>query len=266
MPADFRVACGFQHHPKVKQLRRRLGDAAAFSLVCLWGYTAEQGPDGAIRNDPEFVATASEWSGDPEQFVNTLVECGLLDRRGRSLKIHNWAIRNPFAASFETRSAQAREANRIRWEREHRERMRKLSEPDSGSDAVPVRTDSGSAPPFPSSSPPPPNPSKRAVRSRRSDDGEPEGFITFYQAYPRHEARKKALNAWRDLKPDADLQSKMLNDIARRNRTIWLDKERKFLPLPSTYLNEKRWEDEIEGSGRNGAIPPTAGEYWGRDA
>jgi len=263
MPADFRVACGFQHHPKVKQLRRRLGDAAAFSLVCLWGYTAEQGPDGSIRNDPEFIATAAEWSGDPEAFVNALIECGLLDRKGRSLLVHNWAIRNPFAASFEKRSTQAREANRIRWEREHQERMRQPSEPESGSDTVGTISDSGSAPPLPSSSPPIPNPSRK-VRSKRSDDTEAEGFKRFYAEYPRHEARTKALKAWHALNPGEELQTRILSDIRHRNQSVWRDKDMQFLPLPASYLNGKRWEDELDAtSNHNGALPPTADEYFG---
>jgi hypothetical protein len=142
MQIDFRVTCGFQHHPKIKLLRESLGDAGVLGLLCLWGHIAEQGRnDGAIPNDPKFVAAAADYRGDPEQFVKTLVDCHLLDRKGRLLLIHNWVIRNPWAANGKFRSAQAREANRIRRDRQHREQMRHLSEPESGTDADRTRPD-----------------------------------------------------------------------------------------------------------------------------
>lgn len=257
--SDFRVAVGFQNHPKVKQLRRRLGDAAAFSLVCLWGFAAEQGGDGTLPNDPDFIATASDWTGDPERFVNALIDYKLLDRRGESLQVHDWTSRNPFAASFEKRSAQSREANKIRWEREHRNRVQPASEPESGSDANPIRSGPGSAPPFPSSSLPIPN----RVRSKRSDDIEAGVFERFYAEYPRHEARKKALEAWNRLEPDPETQTQILADVKHRAQTVWLGKDRQFIPLPASYLNGRRWEDEIGGLSRNGtALPPTSEEYY----
>jgi hypothetical protein len=249
--SDFRVACGFQHHPKVRQLRRRLGDGAAFSLVCLWGFAAQQGRDGLLPNNTDFIASASDWSGDAQEFVNVLVECHLLDRKRRALKIHNWSARNPFAASFEMRSAQAKEANKIRWERVNRERMRKASEPESGPDTV-------QSEPGPNRNPPSPSPtlSPKKVRSKRSDDSEPEGFQKFYGSYPRHDARKKALEAWLSVNPNDELESRIIADVERRKTTDWRDTPRKFIPLPSTYLNGARWTDEIgTPPNNNGATP-----------
>ena len=66
--------------------------------------------------DVEEIAIASDWSGDSQLFVNTLVEIGLLDgESGGGLSLHDWTEHNPFAAGFEQRSVRARRASAARW-------------------------------------------------------------------------------------------------------------------------------------------------------
>lgn len=66
-------------------------------------------------------------------------------------------------------------------------------------------------------------------------------FDDFYQAYPRKVARGAAEKMWAKLRPSADLIAEILAALDR-----WkLPSEVKFIPHPATWLNEKRWLDEV---------------------
>ena len=71
-------------------------------------------------------------------------------------------------------------------------------------------------------------------------------FAAFWNVYPKHEAKQDAIKAWKALKPSDELCSTIEMDIRRRLREggAWYKTERKFIPLPATYLRGKRWEDE----------------------
>jgi hypothetical protein len=57
-------------------------------MVCLWAWACVHAPDGYLgRLQPEDIATAAEWEGDPEAFQPALVEAGLLDEDGT---LHEW--------------------------------------------------------------------------------------------------------------------------------------------------------------------------------
>jgi len=74
-------------------------------------------------------------------------------------------------------------------------------------------------------------------------------FVQFWALYPRHEAKKDALKAWRQLKPDAALLDRILENLRTRewpNRT-------KHQPLPASYVRGYRWTDE---PGVNRPTPP----------
>lgn len=67
-------------------------------------------------------------------------------------------------------------------------------------------------------------------------------FSEFWTAYPKKVAKEDALSAWRKLKLDDDIFEKMLNAIKVQRLS---EGERKFIPNPATWLNGKRWEDEV---------------------
>lgn len=70
-------------------------------------------------------------------------------------------------------------------------------------------------------------------------------FDEFYKAYPRKEGRPKAEKAWSGGKLDK-LADKILADVIERagDEGGWKGTEPRFIPLPATYLNGRRWEDE----------------------
>jgi hypothetical protein len=47
------------------------------------------------------------------------------------------------------------------------------------------------------------------------------------------------------MKVDQEMLDKMVQAITLQNRTVWKDKDQQYIPHPSTWLNGKRWEDEV---------------------
>lgn len=73
------------------------------------------------------------------------------------------------------------------------------------------------------------------------------GFASFYEFYPRHQKRDEAEKAWRKLNPDLELQRALMAALARhRLQDAWLRNNGQFIPLPASWLNARRWEDELE--------------------
>lgn len=79
-----------------------------------------------------------------------------------------------------------------------------------------------------------------------ADDGLPDGFAEFWKIYPRHMDKAKAVTAWKGLKPGKKLIETILADVKYRNETVWKNKEKRFILMPTTYIHGKRWEDEHE--------------------
>lgn len=75
-----------------------------------------------------------------------------------------------------------------------------------------------------------------------------EGFEEFWAAYPKKQDKQNALKAWKKLNPDAETQRKMILAIqAQRASPQWQKDGGQFIPLPSTWLNGRRWEDQPTG-------------------
>lgn len=74
------------------------------------------------------------------------------------------------------------------------------------------------------------------------------GFDDFWAVYPKKDAKQAAEKAWLKLKPDDDLKQAIIAGVRRNVDGRWKDAERRYIPNPSTYLNQRRWEDEVTTS------------------
>jgi uncharacterized protein YdaU (DUF1376 family) len=74
-----------------------------------------------------------------------------------------------------------------------------------------------------------------------------EWFDRFWKAYPRREAKPNALAAWvAKVGKDEALAERVIAAVTARAKTPdWTKDGGKFIPLPATYLNAERWNDEI---------------------
>lgn len=74
----------------------------------------------------------------------------------------------------------------------------------------------------------------------------PDGrFERFWTAYPRKVGKDAARKAFEKRKPDESLLARMISAIDSQAKSeAWRKDAGQFIPHPSTWLNEGRWEDE----------------------
>mgnify|MGYP001577329906 FL=1 len=68
------------------------------------------------------------------------------------------------------------------------------------------------------------------------------GFDEFWAIYPRKKAKDDARKRWLTLKPSEELRAKIMAAVSEQSK-FWTDPN--YIPHPATWLNGKRWEDEI---------------------
>lgn len=69
-------------------------------------------------------------------------------------------------------------------------------------------------------------------------------FEEFWQKYPRKVAKKYAFDCYLRLEMTEELHQMMLSSLEKQKRLkTWADV--RYIPYPSTWLNQHRWEDEI---------------------
>jgi hypothetical protein len=83
-------------------------------------------------------------------------------------------------------------------------------------------------------------------------DEQAELFDRFWTAYPRHQGKDPARRAWRRLKPNLQLCRVMSAALERQKRSeSWQRDGGRYIPMPSTWLNQHRWEDEPAAPARS---------------
>jgi uncharacterized protein YdaU (DUF1376 family) len=73
-------------------------------------------------------------------------------------------------------------------------------------------------------------------------------FELFWKQYPRKIAKPNALKAWLKIKPNDQLSQKMIDAVKQQKLS---DREIQFVPHAATWLNGRRWEDEISAPTTN---------------
>ena len=90
---------------------------------------------------------------------------------------------------------------------------------------------------------PPTSPRRGSGRKKSADM---DGFALFWQEYPRKAAKAAALKAWQKLNPSPELVERILAHVRDHKRSPdWLKDGGQFVPHPATFLNGRRWEDDI---------------------
>ncbi|MVB11340.1 hypothetical protein CAFE_20530 [Caprobacter fermentans] len=81
-------------------------------------------------------------------------------------------------------------------------------------------------------------------------------FDTFWKAYPKKVGKGAAEKSFKKYKPDDTLLSAMLKAIiVQKDSKEWTKDEGQYIPNPSTWLNQRRWEDETPSTNNEGSIP-----------
>lgn len=74
-----------------------------------------------------------------------------------------------------------------------------------------------------------------------------ELFDRFWAAYPRKVKKDEARKAFHKRKPDQALTTTMCDAIAAQAKSEdWTKDQGQFIPHPTTWLNQGRWQDEVK--------------------
>jgi len=72
-------------------------------------------------------------------------------------------------------------------------------------------------------------------------------FDVFWFNYPKKVGKAAALKAWKKIKKPAEVLEMIKNILPEQIESKqWLKEDGQFIPYPATYLNQGRWEDEVD--------------------
>lgn len=99
---------------------------------------------------------------------------------------------------------------------------------------------------------------------KEAPDWKPERFASFWTAYPRGQSKQAAIKAWDKLRPDDSLLQAMAKGL--RTALASEDWQRGIgIPYASTWINQRRWEDELHSLPAAQVPPQMAPERFGWD-
>jgi len=71
-------------------------------------------------------------------------------------------------------------------------------------------------------------------------------FDSFWRFYPRKAGKEAARKAWLKLRPDEHIMKMIDDNVKQRvDKGEWRKDNQSFILHASTFLNQKRWEDEV---------------------
>lgn len=81
-------------------------------------------------------------------------------------------------------------------------------------------------------------------------------FAKFWTLYPKKRDKAKAEKAFAKLKVTDDLFSQIMQGLAAQSVSHeWTKGEGEFVPLPTTWINGRRWEDEVKPASNVHRLP-----------
>ena len=70
-------------------------------------------------------------------------------------------------------------------------------------------------------------------------------FDQFYSAYPRKKSPGQAKRTWAKLNPDQETFDSIMVGLEKAKK-YWTNIDKRFIPYPSTWLNNEGWLDEYD--------------------
>ena len=82
------------------------------------------------------------------------------------------------------------------------------------------------------------------MKAHWNKDTKINGFDKFWEAYPNKKDKQKAIKAW--IKHQPDIVNVLKAIVVQKNSEQWKKDNGQYIPLPTTWLNGARWEDEVK--------------------
>lgn len=203
------------------------------SLYIFYYKTAKWQKTNQIKANDEYVKKSLKWGIDKiRKTKKTLKENGLIEiiQSRSNNKIDGWYIQlNYLISSKKTEDIKVQVSNNTRFQQ--------VGETTSSFQEVSALKEYIKC-------------LKKEIEVLKKEKGKKENncddnFETFYQAYPRKTGKVNVEKWFNKNKPDEELMNKILTSLEEHKKLKqWQDKQ--FIPYPATWLNQKRWEDEVE--------------------
>lgn len=280
---DIRIEVSFKGHRKRRKLRLLLGAGSTDYLIDLWINTATNHPDGVLAGmDAMDVALEAGWEGEPEKFVNAMLDAGFLDQdENGTFRLHDWEDHQPWVIGAPARSQKAKKAAETRWGKE-RAKPEGCSTDATSMQGAQSENAGGNAPAFPflpeelkNKAPLPPAeiPEAKAATSPASPEDDPdvqpnaeisdlsECLIEFQElarVYQQAGGCVDTVTAYKAFLPMRQRfpMTRVVDDIAKRSQSdAW---KRQDIPTKlSTYLGRRMW---LDGPPASRASPSARGK------
>jgi len=152
-------------------------------------------------------------------FTQRLVDCGVIEIvNDKEIRIKNFAKRQ------DTMLSPAERAKKYREKKKVTSVTKKSDESNAREDKI--------------------RKEKNRVDKIKTTTVVDDGFNSFWNNYPRKIGKSAAGKAWQKLKPPLDVVLEAIEK--QKNSDQWSKDNGKFIPHPTTWLNGKRWEDEVD--------------------
>ncbi len=257
-------ACSeLRDHPKTKRLMRALNISNAEALghlLCLWWWATTYELSGDLSNyEPYEIAEAAGYNGDGD-FLTALVKSGFVDETENGYVLHDW---DQYGMALEAKK-RTMGAERVR---QYREKKAETSEETPCNAPVTKCNTPCNAPVTKCNTPCNADVTEcNAREERRGEERKREEnilppipptrgeakpaievmFEKFWDAYPkcnRKRDREVALKAFKKIKPSAETFNAIMAGLEADKRSKqWTRDNGDFIPLPTTWLNKRRWE------------------------
>ena len=82
--------------------------------------------------------------------------------------------------------------------------------------------------------------------SQREEPGADDRFDAFWTVYPKKVGKGDARKAFEKIRPSKDLTGRMIAAVMKQSQSEqWKRDHGRYIPNPSTWLNQQRWEDDV---------------------
>lgn len=205
-------------------------------LVMLWLIAWQQTPCGTLPSDDQLIAARLGMSL-PMFFAN------------KDVLLRNWLKHSDERLYHPTitelvREKIARRDRETQRKAAYREKMKSQTVPcdtngtdrgqgqdSAGSDDTGTGTGTGKSKP---------------IRSPSASVFVDDGFASFWENFPRKAAKQDAMKAWRKLKPTGQPLADLMAGLElQKSSEQWRKDSGKYVPYAATWLNGRRWEDEL---------------------
>ena len=100
--------------------------------------------------------------------------------------------------------------------------------------------------------------------SVKADKSASDWFVEFWKIYPNKVKKSAAITAWKSGKCEK-IAERIIADVKLRCETEWKGQDIHFVPHPTTYLHQKRWEDDTRPTVRKDSAEPEPRVYKDAD-